>query len=237
MEKKNKKGFTLVELVIVIAVIAILAGVMITTFSSVVTSAQQSADFQEVKAQMDEKLFVFIADNAGQYPNCFVSSSDLSGAHDVDDVEFEYIDFDAFLDASTSTTTEGEENADSTSTAILNATGGTAYYKLDNSSIATCSDGDYPDSNSHDVGTYYKVDYSSYTPATTGESQTNATWTVTSVTKMVVATSSENTDSNTAKKTATTYYATTAKITGRNEANITLKFDATTGNYVAEIEK
>ena len=235
MEKKNKKGFTLVELVIVIAVIAILAGVMITTFSSVVTSAQQSADFQEVKAQMDEKLFVFIADNAGQYPNCFVSSSDLSKARDVDDVEFEYIDFDAFLDA----TTENGNTAGSTSTASLDETGGIAYYKLDNSSIATCSGDDYPDSNitpdrtTYPDGTYYKVDYSSYTAATTGKSQTNATWTVTSVTKKVVATSSENTDST----TTTTYYATTATITGRNEANITLKFDATTGNYVAEIEK
>ena len=37
---RNKKGFTLVELVIVIAVIAILAGVMIGTFASVVKKAK-----------------------------------------------------------------------------------------------------------------------------------------------------------------------------------------------------
>ena len=36
IRKSKKKGFTLVELVIVIAVIAILAGVMIATFSNVV---------------------------------------------------------------------------------------------------------------------------------------------------------------------------------------------------------
>ena len=35
IRKSKKKGFTLVELVIVIAVIAILAGVMIATFSNV----------------------------------------------------------------------------------------------------------------------------------------------------------------------------------------------------------
>ena len=35
-QTNKKKGFTLVELVIVIAVIAILAGVMIATFSNVV---------------------------------------------------------------------------------------------------------------------------------------------------------------------------------------------------------
>ena len=36
MKKMNKKGFTIVELVIVIAVIAILAAVMIPTFSGIV---------------------------------------------------------------------------------------------------------------------------------------------------------------------------------------------------------
>ena len=40
---KNKKGFTIVELVIVIAVIAILAAVLIPTFSGVIEKAQKSA--------------------------------------------------------------------------------------------------------------------------------------------------------------------------------------------------
>jgi len=42
MKKKNNKGFTLVELVIVIAVIAILAGVLIGIFASVINRANQS---------------------------------------------------------------------------------------------------------------------------------------------------------------------------------------------------
>ena len=45
--KMNKKGFTIVELVIVIAVIAILAGVMIPTFGGVIDSAKESAAAQE----------------------------------------------------------------------------------------------------------------------------------------------------------------------------------------------
>ena len=50
MKKNNKsrKGFTIVELVIVIAVIAILAGVLIPTFSGVVEKAQLSAEQQKV---------------------------------------------------------------------------------------------------------------------------------------------------------------------------------------------
>ncbi len=48
--KLNKKGFTIVELVIVIAVIAILAAVLIPTFNSVITKANESAALQEAKA-------------------------------------------------------------------------------------------------------------------------------------------------------------------------------------------
>lgn len=47
MRKNNKKGFTIVELVIVIAVIAILAGVLIPTFAGIVNKAQNSAIVQE----------------------------------------------------------------------------------------------------------------------------------------------------------------------------------------------
>jgi prepilin-type N-terminal cleavage/methylation domain-containing protein len=47
MKKNNKKGFTIVELVIVIAVIAILAAVLIPTFASVTDKAKKSAALQE----------------------------------------------------------------------------------------------------------------------------------------------------------------------------------------------
>ncbi len=46
MKKTNKKGFTIVELVIVIAVIAILAAVLIPTFSNVIEKANKSAALQ-----------------------------------------------------------------------------------------------------------------------------------------------------------------------------------------------
>ena len=52
---KNKKVFTLVELVIVIAVIAILAGVMIGTFASVVKKAKESAKMQEMAAAKQDQ--------------------------------------------------------------------------------------------------------------------------------------------------------------------------------------
>ena len=61
MKKQVKKGFTIVELVIVIAVIAILAAVLIPTFSSLIQKARLSADTQAVREMnvalaSDEKL-------------------------------------------------------------------------------------------------------------------------------------------------------------------------------------
>ena len=49
MKRNNKKGFTIVELVIVIAVIAILSAVLIPTFGSVIADANATAAMQEAR--------------------------------------------------------------------------------------------------------------------------------------------------------------------------------------------
>ena len=49
INRNNKKGFTIVELVIVIAVIAILAAVLIPTFSGIIAKANLSADQQAIR--------------------------------------------------------------------------------------------------------------------------------------------------------------------------------------------
>ena len=48
--RNNKKGFTIIELVIVIAVIAILAGVMIPTFSGIINKGKESSAMQQATA-------------------------------------------------------------------------------------------------------------------------------------------------------------------------------------------
>ena len=48
-KKNNRKGFTIVELVIVIAVIAILATVLVPTFGTIISDAKDTADVQEAK--------------------------------------------------------------------------------------------------------------------------------------------------------------------------------------------
>ena len=73
MKKFNKKGFTIVELVIVIAVIGILAGVLIPTFSGITQRANETAAMQEAtsgrnailaltEGQMPENTMFYILD-------------------------------------------------------------------------------------------------------------------------------------------------------------------------------
>ena len=57
MKNSKKRGFTIVELVIVIAVIAILAGVLIPTFVSLINKANTSADIQAC-TQMNKYLAI-----------------------------------------------------------------------------------------------------------------------------------------------------------------------------------
>ena len=54
--KRNKKGFTLVELVIVIAVIAILAAVLLPTFSNVIENSKESSRYQQA-VNAEKELF------------------------------------------------------------------------------------------------------------------------------------------------------------------------------------
>ena len=61
MKRSNKKGFTIVELVIVIAVIAILAAVLIPTIASLVKKANASADTQLVR-DLNTAIAVYVND-------------------------------------------------------------------------------------------------------------------------------------------------------------------------------
>ena len=56
MKRNNKKGFTIVELVIVIGVIAILAAVMIPTFSGIIQKAEDSKALQNARNAYTEAL-------------------------------------------------------------------------------------------------------------------------------------------------------------------------------------
>lgn len=101
MKKMNKKGFTIVELVIVIAVIAILAAVLIPTFSGVITKANQSAVTQTAAALYKEAYALDLADGTldakeGDTAITTVAGKDVtysaSQSGDTITIEFSYTD-------------------------------------------------------------------------------------------------------------------------------------------------
>ena len=73
--KKAKRGFTITELVIVIAVIAILAAVLIPTFSNVINRANESAAMQEARNEWSN-FQVEVATNAPENNDYLIKSGD-----------------------------------------------------------------------------------------------------------------------------------------------------------------
>ena len=87
-QKKDRKAFTIVELVIVIAVIAILAAVLIPTFSNIIKKSNLSADKQAVR-EMNQALAEWEA--AHGYDKSTLHYTDNSGKMltlDVDSVMY-----------------------------------------------------------------------------------------------------------------------------------------------------
>lgn len=78
MKNTKKKGFTIVELVIVIAVIAILAAVLIPTFTSVIAKANESKAMQQAKSAWTDFIASELTDpttNIGTFDG-YVQSGD-----------------------------------------------------------------------------------------------------------------------------------------------------------------
>ena len=66
MRSAKRKGFTIVELVIIIAVIALLASVLVPVFGGIVTKAKRSSAMQEAKNLLTMLNSAYIAENEGK---------------------------------------------------------------------------------------------------------------------------------------------------------------------------
>lgn len=60
--KKNNKGFTLAELLIVVAIIAVLAAIAIPTFSSQLEKAKEATDIANLRAAYAEVMTKYLTD-------------------------------------------------------------------------------------------------------------------------------------------------------------------------------
>ena len=141
MKKLNKKGFTIVELVIVIAVIAILAGVLIPTFATVVDKANKSKAMQEAKneyeAYLAEYAATLVGDKnyvivAGDYAFEVTNGQFNSEAKDKSKFATNKVDLSAYKKTTDTTPQTGKkyftENS-GTMTPVTTLTSGTTYYE------------------------------------------------------------------------------------------------------------
>ena len=139
MKKLNKKGFTIVELVIVIAVIAILAGVLIPTFATVVEKANQSKAMQEAKNEYEAYLAEYAAVLTGTDDFVIINGK---YAFEVNDGQFD----GTVKEASTYTVSDKADLSKVYSKAIGTYNGSATYYTKSGATytkVATSNETDF----------------------------------------------------------------------------------------------
>jgi len=70
----NKKGFTLAELLIVVAIIAVLVAIAIPVFTSQLERSREATDVSNIRAAYAEALADFLADGANKEKTATVST-------------------------------------------------------------------------------------------------------------------------------------------------------------------
>lgn len=66
-KKSNKKGFTIMEMLIVVAIIAVLAAIAIPVFNGALTKSKEAADVANIRAAYAEVTVAYLTDNTA-YP-------------------------------------------------------------------------------------------------------------------------------------------------------------------------
>ena len=79
MEKKNKKGFTLIELIIVIAIIAILAALLLPKLGQVKENSNKTSDVANAKKIAEAALSLYAEDKITSYTGTASSCTTLTG--------------------------------------------------------------------------------------------------------------------------------------------------------------
>ena len=65
MKKNNRKGFTLAELLIVVAIIAVLTAIAIPVFTSQLEKSREATDMSNLRAAYAEVMTMYLTDGSG----------------------------------------------------------------------------------------------------------------------------------------------------------------------------
>ena len=80
MKKKNQKGFTLMEMLIVIAIIAVLVAIMIPTMTSQLEKAREAADAANIRSEYAEAMVEYLTKGeAVTKTNCYTLTQKSNG--------------------------------------------------------------------------------------------------------------------------------------------------------------
>lgn len=74
MNKMNKKGFTLAELLIVVAIIGVLVAIAIPVFTSQLERSREATDLSNIRAAYAEAVADYLADGASKAKDAGVTS-------------------------------------------------------------------------------------------------------------------------------------------------------------------
>ncbi|MFA5974754.1 MAG: prepilin-type N-terminal cleavage/methylation domain-containing protein [Elusimicrobiota bacterium] len=125
---KSKRGFTLIELMIVVAIIGILAAIAIPQFANMVSKSQEGATKGNL-GSIRSALSIYYGDNEGVYPVAAASLAVLTTAQ-------KYMQS---IPSATLPRTTNNGAGHGTSAAVVNTLGdaGGWYYNNDNSATST----------------------------------------------------------------------------------------------------
>lgn len=70
-KKANKKGFTIMEMLIVVAIIAVLAAIAIPTFNSALTKSKEAADVANIRAAYADMQVSILTEDASPTKGTF----------------------------------------------------------------------------------------------------------------------------------------------------------------------
>lgn len=78
LKKMNKKGFTLAELLIVVAIIAVLVAISIPIFSAQLEKAKEATDMANIRSAYAEVIAAYLGDSTKDYSKEVTLKSDTT---------------------------------------------------------------------------------------------------------------------------------------------------------------
>ena len=118
--KKNNKGFTLMEMLIVVAIIAILVAIMIPTFTAQLEKAREAADLANIRSAYAEAMVESLTSTTGTGSATTEKMTQTTAG-------FANVTVPAYLDEAAKTTYTNDKATVGTTSVLADAVNGVTY--------------------------------------------------------------------------------------------------------------